>query len=327
MENQSKFEPILEESGRLGLYPLRYPDLWKLYQDHISTFWTASEIDLSNDINDWENKLTEDERHYIENVLGFFAMSDFLVNENISKNYMGNIKILELEFYYRFQMMMEDIHSTVYADMINAFVKDADKKKLLIEATETIPVIKKKAEWARKYINDLDGMDGVEKFVTRLVAFSIVEGVFFSGSFCSIFWLKKRGLMPGLTLSNELISKDEGLHRDVACYVYKNIIVNKLPEERVIKILTDAVELEKEFVQEALNINLIGMNSKLMSEYIEYVADHLLVNLIGKRHFHTQNPFDWMVMISLPNKANFFETRVTEYSKATNGNIVFNEDF
>jgi len=212
----------------------------------------------------------------------------------------------------------------VYADMIETFVKDKTRKAELFSAIETIPVVKKKAEWARKYIYD-KSTDEVEQFVTRLVVFSIVEGIFFSGSFCSIFWVKKRGLMPGLTISNEFISRDEGLHRDLACYVYRDLIVNKLSEDRVIEMVKDGVELEKEFIRDALPVELIGMNSRLMSQYIEFVADHLLANLIGKRVYFTENPFDWMNLISLETKTNFFEKRVSAYSKATNGELTFGD--
>ena len=259
-------------------------------------------------------------------VLGFFAGSDFIVNEHISTDFADKMKYLELNFYYDFQKMIENIHSNTYADLINTLVKDNNRKEELQRAVIEIPAVKKKAEWAKNYIYKNSG-DEVETFVRRLIAFSCFEGIFFSGSFCAIFWLKKRGLMPGLTFSNELISRDEGLHRDVACHLYKNHIVNKLEESEVINIVKDAVEIEQEFVCDSLPVNLIGMNSGLMCQYIEYVADHLLINLIGRRHFNKENPFDWMSLISLENKQNFFERRVSNYSKGEVGEINFDDDF
>lgn len=320
-----KHEPLLHNEERTALYPLENVEIWNFYKDHISTFWTADEVDLNDDIIDWNTKLTDNERYYLEMILGFFAMSDFIVNENLATNFMQKVSLRELQMYYRFQMAIEDIHSTVYADMINTFVKSNERKLELFNAVKTIPVVEKKANWARKHIYD-NSQDEVDKFVTRLLVFSVVEGIFFSGSFCSIFWVKKRGLLPGLTFSNELISRDEGLHRDVACYVYKNLIVNKLSEDRVIEIVKEGVELEKEFVKEALPVELIGMNSELMTQYIEFVADHLLINLIGRKVYLTDNPFPWMTMISLETKTNFFEKRVSSYSKATNGEMVFDKD-
>lgn len=320
------YEPILHDTERIALYPIQREDIWEYYKKHISTFWTPNEVDMSTDLTDWENKLTQNERHYIEMVLGFFAMSDFIVNENLTTNFIEHIKLPELVIYYRFQMMMEDIHSTTYADILNALVNNRDRKNELFHAVITIPIVKRKAEWARRYIYQ-EGLDEVEQFVTRLVVFSVVEGIFFSGSFCSIFWLKKRGLMKGLTFSNELISKDEGLHRDLACHVYKSLIKNKLSDDKVISIVKDGVLLEQEFVSDALPVELIGMNATLMKQYIEYVADHLLLNLIGKRTFYTDNPFDWMTLISLQGKTNFFESRVSAYQKAEIGAIAFGGDF
>lgn len=320
-----KTEPIIHSTPRLSLYPIQHKDIMKFYKDHESTFWTAGEIDYSEDTKHWET-LTKDEKYYIEMVLGFFAGSDFIVNEHISTDFAGKMKYLELNFYYDFQKMMENIHSNTYADLINTLVKDSNRKENLQNAVIKIPAVQKKATWAKNYIYKNSG-DEVETFVRRLIAFACVEGIFFSGSFCAIFWLKKRGLMPGLTFSNELISRDEGLHRDVACHLYKNHIVNKLDEEEVINIVKDAVEIEQEFVSDSLPVNLIGMNSKLMCQYIEYVADHLLVNLIGRRHFNKENPFDWMSLISLENKQNFFEGRVSNYSKGEVGEINFDDDF
>lgn len=326
--NVEKYEPIIHDETRLALYPIINTDIWEFYKKHVSTFWTPAEIDYSNDMKDWE-KLTDNEKYYIEMVLGFFAGSDFIVNEHLCTNFIERIKVLELQFYYRFQAMIEDIHSNTYADMLNLYIKDKNRKDELFNAVKSVKCIKRKADWAKKYIyTNSDPMaNSSESFVRRLIVFSVVEGIFFSGSFCSIFWLKKRGLMPGLTFSNELISRDEGLHRDLACYIYKNYILNKLEEEIVINIIKDGVEIEKEFVTEALPVELIGMNAKLMCQYIEYVADHLLLALIGKRYFFTENPFEWMTLISLESKGNFFETRVNAYAKAEIGEICFNSEF
>lgn len=320
------YEPILHDDERVALYPLQRPDIWELYNKHKSTFWTAEEIDLSDDMNDWK-KLNNNEKYFIEMILGFFAASDLIVNEHLSHDFIEKINLLELQIYYRFQGMMEDIHSNTYADMINAYVKDETRKDELFNAVKRIPCVQQKGDWAKKHIYAVDENDEVKRWVTRLVVFSAVEGIFFSGSFCSIFWLKKRGLMPGLTFSNELISRDEGLHRDVACYVYKHLVQNKLKEEEVLAIITEAVEMEKEFVTKSLPVDLIGMNSRLMCQYIEYVADHLLVNLIGKRHYNSKNPFEWMVLISMEGKTNFFEKRVGEYARAEVSEISFNQPF
>lgn len=321
------YEPIIHQKERLALYPILHTDIWNFYKKHMSAFWTSTEIDYSDDMKDWE-KLSNDERYYIEMVLGFFAGSDFIVNEHLCTNFIEKIKILELQIYYRFQAMMEDIHSNTYADLINAYVKNNDRKEELFNAVQSIECIKKKAEWAKKYIYNSDENENESNtFIRRMVVFSVVEGVFFSGSFCAIFWLKKRGLMPGLTFSNELISRDEGLHRDMACHIYKNHIVNKLNEDEIINIVKDGVDIEKEFVTTALPVELLGMNSLLMREYIEFVADHLLYNLIGKKYYNTQNPFPWMTLISLESKGNFFETRVNAYAKGEIGEIIFDSDF
>jgi ribonucleoside-diphosphate reductase beta chain len=319
------YEPILHDDERVSLYPLQRQDIWELYQNHKSTFWTAEEIDLSDDLNDWK-KLTKQEKYFIEMTLGFFAASDLIVNEHLSHDFIEKITLLELQIYYRFQAMMEDIHSNTYADMINAYVNDENRKDELFNSVKRIPCVQKKGQWAQKHIHSVEN-DEVKRWVTRLVVFAAVEGIFFSGSFCSIFWLKKRGLMPGLTFSNELISRDEGLHRDVACYVYKHLIQNKLEEEEVIAIISEAVDMEKEFVTKSLPVDIIGMNSRLMCQYIEYVADHLLVNLIGRRVYNVKNPFDWMVLISMQGKTNFFEKRVSEYSRAEVSEIRFDLPF
>lgn len=324
-KKMKKYEPIIHDEERLSLYPILHPDLWEFYKKHESSFWTATEIDYGEDMKHW-NGLTDDERYFLEMVLSFFAGSDFIVNEHIENDFLSKIKFLEAKMYYDFQKMMENIHSQTYADLINYYVKDNDRKEELRNAVEQIPAVKKKGDWAKYYIYKQQG-DEVETFVRRLIVFSVVEGVFFSGSFCAIFWMKKRGLLPGLTFSNELISRDEGLHRDVACHIYKNHIKHKLNKDEVIEIVREGVSIEQEFVTESLPVDLIGMNSKLMCQYVEYVADHLLYNLIGEKTYNTTNPFDWMNLISLENKANFFENRSSNYSKAEYQEIEFEADF
>src|SRR6478735_894790 len=305
----SAMEPILKENPhRFVLLPIQYDNVWKMYKQAQASFWTAEEIDLSDDIKDWEN-LNDGERHFISHVLAFFAASDGIVNENLAVNFMQEVQIPEARCFYGFQIMMENIHSETYSLLIDTYIKDPKEKDHLFNALETVPCVKKKGEWALKWINS-------ENFTERLIAFAAVEGIFFSGSFCSIFWLKKRGLMPGLTFSNELISRDEGLHCDFACHLYTKHIVNKLPTDQVIDIIRDAVEIEKEFVTDALPVNLIGMNAEQMRQYIEFVADRLLNELVGKKIYGATNPFDFMEMISLRGKTNFFEKRVAEYQKA-----------
>jgi len=301
-------EPLLiENKERFVLFPIKYDEIWKMYKKAEASFWTAEEIDLSADFKDWE-KLNNGEKHFIKHVLAFFAASDGIVNENLAVNFMREVQIPEARSFYGFQIMMENIHSETYSLLIDTYIKDLNEKQKLFNAIETVPCVKEKAEWALKWINSPD-------FVERLVAFAAVEGIFFSGSFCSIFWLKKRGLMPGLSFSNELISRDEGLHCDFACLLYK-MIKNKLPAERLYEIINDAVKIEKEFVSEALPVDLIGMNSKLMCQYIEFVADRLMVALGYPKLYHKTNPFDFMELISLQGKTNFFEKRVGEYQKA-----------
>jgi len=302
-------EPILQENpGRFVLFPLKYHDIWEMYKKQMASFWSADEIDLYQDITDWE-KLNENERHFIKHVLAFFAASDGIVLENLAQKFCTEIQIPEARCFYGFQIAMENIHSETYSLLIDTYIKDQTEKLKLFNAIENIPVIKKKADWALKWINDKNS------FAERIVAFSAVEGIFFSGSFCSIFWLKKRSLMPGLTFSNELISRDEGLHTDFACLIYRHL-VNKLSQEKIIEIIGDAVKIEKEFVSDALPVELIGMNSKLMSQYIEFVADRLIFALGYQKHYNVQNPFEWMEMISLQGKTNFFEKRVGDYQKA-----------
>ncbi|MCJ8163864.1 ribonucleoside-diphosphate reductase small subunit [Pontibacter sp. E15-1] len=301
-------EPILKENpNRFVLFPIQNDEVWQMYKQAEASFWTAEEIDLSQDLKDWEN-LNDGERHFISHVLAFFAASDGIVNENLAVNFMNEVQIPEARCFYGFQIMMENIHSETYSLLIDTYVKNQSEKDHLFNALETVPAVAKKGEWALKWIES-------EQFAERLIAFAAVEGIFFSGSFCSIFWMKKRGLMPGLTFSNELISRDEGLHCDFACLLYR-MMVNKLPEARVQEIIRDAVSIEQEFVTDALPVDLIGMNAKLMSQYIEFVADRLLVELGCKKIYNSTNPFDFMEMISLQGKTNFFEKRVGEYQKA-----------
>lgn len=303
-------EPILAENpDRFVLFPIQHDDIWKFYKDSEASFWTAEEIDLSQDLNDWENKLNDDERFFIKHVLAFFAASDGIVNENLAENFVAEVQYTEAKFFYGFQIMMENIHSETYSLLIDTYIKDPKEKDYLFNAIETFPPVRKKADWALRWIEN-------GSFAERIVAFAAVEGIFFSGSFCSIFWLKKRGLMPGLTFSNELISRDEGMHMDFACLLYNNHIVNKLSKEKVTKIITDAVEIESEFVTESLPVRLIGMNADLMNQYIQFVADRLLEQLGCDKIYNVTNPFDFMDMISLQGKTNFFEKRVAEYQKA-----------
>jgi ribonucleoside-diphosphate reductase beta chain len=303
-------EPILKENpNRFVLFPIQHSDIWEMYKKQEASIWTAEELDLSPDLVDWDSKLNDDERFFIKHVLAFFAASDGIVNENLAENFLSEVQYTEAKFFYGFQIMMENIHSETYSLLIDTYIKDNKEKNYLFNAIETFEPVKKKAEWAMRWIDN-------GSYAERLVSFAAVEGIFFSGSFCSIFWLKKRGLMPGLTFSNELISRDEGLHCDFACMLYNNHLVNKLLKEQVQKIIADAVEIEKEFVTESLPVRLIGMNSDLMSQYIEFVADRLLTELGNDKIYNTSNPFDFMDMINLQGKTNFFEKRVGEYQKA-----------
>jgi len=314
-------EPILQENtNRFVLFPIQHNDIWSFYKKAEASFWTAEEIDLSTDIIDWDNKLNDDERHFIKHVLAFFAASDGIVNENLAQNFLSEVQYTEAKFFYGFQLAAENIHSETYSLLIDTYIKNTAEKNHLFNAIETLDCVKKKAEWALRWIDK-------GSFAERLVAFAAVEGIFFSGSFCSIFWLKKRGLMPGLAFSNELISRDEGLHCDFACLLYSKHLVDKLPKDKVKEIIIDAVEIEKEFVTDALPVKLIGMNSDLMGQYIEFVADRLLVELGNDRVYNTPNPFDFMEMISLQGKANFFEKRVGEYQKAGVLNNSGSQDF
>ena len=306
----ANLEPILVENpNRFVLFPIEHDDIWRYYKDNEACFWTAEEIDLSSDLNDWNNKLNDNERYFIKHVLAFFAASDGIVNENLAENFVAEVQYTEAKFFYGFQIMMENIHSETYSLLIDTYISDAAEKDHLFNAIETMPCVQKKAEWALRWIDN-------GSFAERIVAFAAVEGIFFSGSFCSIFWLKKRGLMPGLTFSNELISRDEGMHCDFACLLYNDHIQNKLEEGMVTKIIKDAVEIEKEFVSDSLPVNLIGMNADMMCQYIEFVADRLLSELGQEKVWNVENPFPWMDMINLQGKTNFFEKRVGEYQKA-----------
>ena len=303
-------EPLLKENkDRFVIFPIQHDDIWQFYKKHEASFWTAEEIDLHADLVDWNDKLNDDERYFIKHVLAFFAASDGIVNENLAENFVHEVQYPEARFFYGFQIAMENIHSETYSLLIDTYIKDPMEKDKLFHAIDTLDCVKKKADWALRWIDK-------GSFAERLIAFAAVEGIFFSGSFCSIFWLKKRGLMPGLTFSNELISRDEGLHCDFACLLYNKHMVNKLNKKTVEKIIMDAVEIEKEFVTDALPVNLIGMNAKLMQQYIEFVADRLLVELGNEKIYNAMNPFDFMEMISLQGKTNFFEKRVGEYQKA-----------
>ena len=320
--------PILKANpNRFVLFPIQHSDIWEMYKKQEASIWTAEELDLSSDLHDWANKLNDDERYFIKHILAFFAASDGIVNENLAENFLSEVQYTEAKFFYGFQLMMENIHSETYSLLIDTYIKDSKEKDYLFNAIETFEPVKKKAEWAMRWIDN-------GSYAERLISFAAVEGIFFSGSFCSIFWLKKRGLMPGLTFSNELISRDEGLHCDFACMLYNNHLVNKLPKAEVAKIIKDAVEIEKEFVCESLPVRLIGMNSDLMCQYIEFVADRLLSELGNDKIYNASNPFDFMDMINLQGKTNFFEKRVGEYQKAgvlnkkeSDGKISFDEDF
>jgi ribonucleoside-diphosphate reductase beta chain len=305
---QEETELLLKENkDRFVILPIKYPAIWEMYKKAEASFWTAEEIDLSDDMKHWES-LNPGEKHFISHILAFFAASDGIVNENLAVNFMSEVQLPEARCFYGFQIMMENIHSETYALLIDTYIKDPAEKDRLFHAIETVPCVGKKAEWALKWINN-------GTFAERLIAFAAVEGIFFSGSFCSIFWLKKRGLMPGLTFSNELISRDEGSHCEFACLLYR-MLENKLSKEAATKIITDAVEIEKEFVSDALPVSLIGMNAKMMGQYIEFVADRWLDELGYDKVYGASNPFDFMEMISLQGKTNFFEKRVGDYQKS-----------
>ncbi|KAH6724212.1 putative ribonucleoside-diphosphate reductase small chain [Leptodontidium sp. MPI-SDFR-AT-0119] len=304
-------EPLLRENAqRFVLFPIKYHEIWQMYKKAEASFWTAEEIDLSKDLHDWNNRLNDDERYFVSHVLAFFAASDGIVNENLLERFSGEVQVPEARCFYGFQIMMENIHSETYSLLIDTYIKEQAQRTHLFNAIETIPCIKKKADWAVRWIQDKDST-----FAQRLVAFAAVEGIFFSGSFASIFWLKKRGLMAGLTFSNELISRDEGLHTDFACLLFSHL--NHRPSKKAVQdVITEAVEIEQEFLTEALPCALLGMNSALMKQYIEFVADRLLVALGNEKYYKSANPFDFMENISLAGKTNFFEKRVGDYQKA-----------
>ncbi|CAM2106900.1 unnamed protein product [Caretta caretta] len=302
-------EPLLRKNPRrFVIFPLQYPDIWNMYKKAQASFWTAEEVDLSKDFPHW-NKLKSEEKYFISHVLAFFAASDGIVNENLVERFSQEVQIPEARCFYGFQILIENVHSEMYSLLIDTYIKNPKKREFLFNAIETMPCVKKKADWALRWIADRDSTFG-----ERVVAFAAVEGIFFSGSFAAIFWLKKRGLMPGLTFSNELISRDEGLHCDFACLIF-NYLVNKPSEERVKEIIVNAVEIEQEFLTEALPVGLIGMNCTLMKRYIEFVADRLLTELGFPKVFQAENPFDFMENISLEGKTNFFEKRVSEYQR------------
>ena len=306
-----------EDFNRYTIFPIKYPKIWEAYQNAEDTYWTTQEIDLSKDKNDW-TILNEDEKYFIKNILAFFAASDGIVMENLASRFLKEIQIAEARAFYSYQIHNENIHSVTYSLLIDTYISDKNEKNKLLNAIEHIECVKNKAKWAIKWIEDKSSSLG-----TRLIAFSIVEGIFFSGSFCAIYWLKKRGLMPGLTFSNELISRDEGLHTDFAVLMY-SMVNNKIDFDIVKMMVNEAVELEKDFIINSLPCRLIGMNSELMSQYIEYVSDRLLLQLGYDKIFNVTNPFDFMELISLRPKSNFFEVRVGEYKKE---NINDNEDF
>jgi ribonucleoside-diphosphate reductase subunit M2 len=294
---------------RFVMFPIQDNDIWDMYKKQVDCFWRAEEIDLSKDVHDWE-KLTPDEKHFISQILAFFAASDGIVLENLAMRFMNDVQLSEARAFYGFQIAMENIHSESYSLLIDSYIKDNDEKMKLFKALDNFPCIRKKADWAQKWIHDKRS-----NFATRLIAFACVEGIFFSGAFCSIYWLKKRGLMPGLTFSNELISRDEALHTEFAVLLY-NKLNKKLTKQKMMSIIKEAVEIEIEFICEALPCRLIGMNSTLMTQYIQFVADRLSLQLGGNKIFNVTNPFDFMEMISLEGKCNFFEKNVSEYSLA-----------
>jgi ribonucleotide reductase beta subunit family protein with ferritin-like domain len=298
-----------DHGSRFSLFPIEHPDLWNMYKQHVASFWTADEIDLSADLSDWQERLTHSERHFISMVLAFFAGADGIVVENLAARFCQEITVPEARCFYGFQMAMESIHQETYCLLIDTYITNPKDRDLLFSAHTSVPSVMRKALWAQKYIGS------TATFAERLVAFAAVEGIFFSGSFCAIFWLKKRGLMPGLTFSNELISRDEGLHCSFACQLYSKL-QRKLSERKIHELISEAVEVEKGFVCDALPVSLIGMNASLMTQYIEFVADRLLMDLGYRPLFGSRNPFDWMDMISLEGKTNFFEKRVGEYQKS-----------
>ncbi len=323
---KTQVEPILKEDpNRFVIFPIKHPDLWDWYKKQQAMIWTAEEIDLSQDLNDWNNKLNDDERYFISHILAFFAASDGIVNENLAENFVSEVQYTEAKFFYGFQLMMENVHSEIYSLLIDTYIKDEAQKNRLFTAVENFPAIKKKADWALNWIDS-------DSFAERLIAFASVEGIFFSGSFCSIFWLRKRGLLPGLTFSNELISRDETLHQDYAIHLHEKHLINKVPKSRIREILLSALDVEREFITESLPVSLIGMNNKLMTQYLEFVTDRLLLEFGCDKEYNSTNPFDFMDLISLESRTNFFEKRVSEYQKAGfasegDNDVSFDADF
>jgi len=314
-------EPILEPNdGRFVIFPIEHPDLWKYYEDSMEAMWTEKEVDLSKDLEHWNKRLNDNERFFIKNILAFFAASDGIVNENLAVNFCNEVQYTEARFFYGFQIMMENIHSLMYSLLIDTYISDTKERNECFKAIEYMPPVKKKAEWALKWIES-------ESFVERLIAFVAVEGIFFSGSFCSIFYLKSRGLMPGLCDSNTFISRDEAMHADFAIHLLNNHIVNQPTKERITEIFLSALEIEKEFITESLPVSLIGMNADLMKQYLEFVVDGLLTQLHCNKVFNVSNPFEFMNQIALKTKTNFFEGRSTEYKTADlSGAITFDEE-
>ena len=303
-------EPLLtEDESRYVMFPIQDQNIWSMYKKQVDSFWRPEEVDLSKDLSHWKG-LTEEERYFIKMVIAFFAASDGIVMENLAMRFMNDVQLSEARAFYGFQIAMENIHSEMYSLLIETYINDKDEKNKLFNAVKTFPCIRKKADWAIKWINDKRS-----SFATRLLAFACVEGIFFSGAFCSIYWLKKRGLMPGLTFSNELISRDEALHCEFAILLYSKLL-KKTRKDKVYELIKEAVEIEKEFICEALPCRLIGMNSQLMSQYIEFVADRLVVQIGYEKIYKASNPFDFMELISLEGKTNFFEKRVSDYALA-----------
>jgi ribonucleotide reductase beta subunit family protein with ferritin-like domain len=306
-------ELLTETKNRYVLFPIKYDSFWQMYKTAASMFWVPNEVDLTKDLDDWNNVLNDNEKHFIKNVLAFFSSSDSIVNENLAARFLNEVQVPEAKAFYGFQIAMEVIHQEMYSLMIDTYVKDSEEKNKLFDSIFTVPTIKKKAQWALKWIEDKEA-----PFAIRLIAFAIVEGLFFSSSFASIYWLKERGLMPGLCLSNEFISRDEGLHCEFAILLYQ-YIKNRIPQERVHEIFKEATEIECEFVADSLRVNLIGMNANLMSDYVKYCSDRLLQQLGYDKLYNVQNPFQFMERIGLSNKTNFFEHYVADYSKANVG--------
>ena len=322
--SKNNTEPLLvPDDNRFVMFPIKHNDIWEMYKKQIDCFWRAEEIDLSKDLTNWES-LNADEKHFISMILAFFAASDGIVLENLASRFMSEIQVSEARAFYGFQIAMENIHSETYSLLIETYIKDKEEKSRLFNAIEHFPCIKKKSDWAQKWIHD-----NRSSFATRLVAFACVEGIFFSGAFCSIYWLKKRGLMPGLTFSNELISRDEALHCEFAILLYSKLL-KKVDKARIHELIKEAVDIETEFICEALPCRLIGMNSEMMSQYIRFVADRLCVQLGYKKIYNVSNPFDFMELISLEGKTNFFERKVGEYSlanKKSEDAFIFSEEF